>query len=101
MMYELIQNYTDFENLPNLFTSAYTAMLGVWFYYIVIAFISVAYYIKSNNLTGASLVFTMLSVVISPFAVQVPMGEYAVYLTLVIGIAVALSSLFLKRWSNV
>jgi len=100
MMYN-IQNFTDLQNFPDLFTSAYTALLGVWFYYIMIAFIAVAYYIKSNNLTGASLIFTMLSLIFSPFAMQVPLGEYAVYLTLILGIAVALSSLFLRRWSNV
>lgn len=100
-MYNLAFDYTELQNFWEMGVGAYTAVLGIWFYYIVITFISIAYYIKSQKLVNFAVMYTMLVVIIAPVASQVPTGEYAVYLSLIFGIAITLSSIILRRKSYV
>lgn len=92
-------NFSDYDNVWDWTMGPYVAVVGAWVYYIIIAAISFALYIKNNNITYAAVLFTVLALVIAPFVSQIPQGEYVVYITLVFGGSIAIAGLFIKRWN--
>ena len=96
-IFPLLVEFDDFYDFWGIFTSGYTDTLGVWFYFIMCTAIGLAYYMKSNNIVASGFVMLLMVVVLSPVLMSIPLGEKLIYGVVVLGVAISLSSIVLRR----
>ena len=87
----------DFPNIWDLLTSAYTNVMGVWFWFIFWSFITLAVYQKTQNITVAGAFLLVVSIIFYPLFSQSALGSLVFFIFVVIGLTASVYGLYLKR----